>query len=111
MLASDAGHLGLRGSVAGNAAVVLRTGEPGASGLHVVRGPGAGRGADLHPELGRTVRPSSGPAETDFVTALPVISLTLTYLMQVYSALRERNTLGLVIDTLTLETGDAAKRR
>ncbi len=29
--------------------------------------------------------------------------------MQVYSALRERNALGLAIDTLTAETGDAAK--
>ena len=102
-----------------------------------------GAGLILHPELGRTVRPSSGPAETDFVTALyvggsslslvgssnyepqtgalrllflfnsvvgtSVISLTLAYLMQVYSALRERNALGLAIDTLTSETGDAAK--
>jgi hypothetical protein len=97
----------------------------------------------IHPELGRTVRPSSGAAETDFITALyvggsslslvgssnyepqtgplrllflfnsvvgtSVISLTLTYLMQVYTALRERNSLGLAIDTLTSETGDAAK--
>lgn len=97
----------------------------------------------LQPELGRTVRPSSGPAQTDFITALyvggsslslvgssnyepqtgplrllflfnaiagtSVISLTLTYLMQVYTALRSRNALGLAIDTLTSETGDAAK--
>ena len=82
----------------------------------------------LQPELGRGVRPSSGPAHTDFTTALyvggsslslvgssnygrqtaplrllflfnavvgtSVISLTLTYLMQVYSALKDRNALG-----------------
>jgi len=102
-----------------------------------------GAGLILHPELGRTVRPSSGPAQTDFITALyvggsslslvgasnyepqtgplrllflfnavvgtSVISLTLTYLMQVYTALRSRNALGLAIDTLTRETGDAAE--
>lgn len=102
-----------------------------------------GAGLILHPELGRAVRPSSGVAQTDFITALyvggsslslvgssnyqpqtgplrllflfnavvgtSVISLTLTYLMQVYSALRSRNALGLAIDTLTSETGDAAR--
>lgn len=102
-----------------------------------------GAGLILHPELGRGVRPSSGEAQTDFITALyvgggslsivgasnyepqtaplrliflfnavvgtSVISLTLTYLMQVYTALRSRNSLGLAIDTLTAETGDAAK--
>lgn len=102
-----------------------------------------GAGLILHPELGRTVRPPTGPAQTDFITALyvggsslsivgsnsyepqtgplrllflfnavvgtSVISLTLTYLMQVYTALRERNALGLAIDTLTSETGDAAR--
>lgn len=97
----------------------------------------------VHPELGRTVEPSSGPAQTDFVTALyvggsslslvgssgytpqtgamrllfllnavvgtSVLSLTLTYLMQVYTALRSRNALGLAVDTLTRETGDAVQ--
>jgi hypothetical protein len=38
-----------------------------------------------------------------------VISLTLTYLMQVYSALRERNTFGLKLHAASGETGDAAK--
>ena len=102
-----------------------------------------GAGLLIHPELGRTVRPSSGDAQTDFITAVyvagsslslvgssnyepqtgplrllflfnavvgtSVISLTLTYLMQVYTALRSRNALGLEIDTLTAETGDAAR--
>lgn len=102
-----------------------------------------GAGMVLQPELGQTVRPSSGEAQTDFITAVyvggsslslvgssnyepqtgpmrllflfnavvgtSVISLTLTYLMQVYSALRDRNALGLAIDTLTSETGDAAR--
>jgi hypothetical protein len=102
-----------------------------------------GAGLIVHPELGRAVRPSSGGADTDFITALyvggsslslvgssdyapttgplrllflfnsvagtSVISLTLTYLMQVYTALRTRNALGLAIDTLTRETGDASR--
>jgi len=37
-----------------------------------------------------------------------VLSLTLTYLMQVYSALQQRNTLGLKINLMTAESGDAA---
>jgi hypothetical protein len=38
-----------------------------------------------------------------------VVSLTLTYLMQVYSALRQRNAYGLKIHLATAETGDAAE--
>jgi hypothetical protein len=43
------------------------------------------------------------------VVGTSVISLTLTYLMQVYTALRSRNALGLAIDVLTGETGDAVR--
>lgn len=38
-----------------------------------------------------------------------VVSLTLTYVMQVYSALQQRNLLGLKIHLFTAETGDAAE--
>jgi len=38
-----------------------------------------------------------------------VLSLVLSYLVQVYSALRERNALALTIDLMTAETGDAAE--
>src|SRR3954454_18333600 len=38
-----------------------------------------------------------------------IISLTLTYLMQVYAALRERNALGLKMHAMSAETGDAAE--
>lgn len=38
-----------------------------------------------------------------------VLSLVLSYLVQVYSALRERNALALTIDLLTASTGDAAE--
>src|SRR5579875_3602050 len=38
-----------------------------------------------------------------------VLSLVLSYLVQVYSALRERNTLALTIDLMTDATGDAAE--
>ncbi len=37
-----------------------------------------------------------------------VLSLVLSYLVQVYSALRERNALALEVDLMTDETGDAA---
>src|SRR3954465_14870333 len=43
------------------------------------------------------------------VVGMSVLSLTLTYLMQVYSALRERNVLGLKLHLATGETGDAAE--
>ncbi|HEX8246860.1 MAG TPA: hypothetical protein VF599_01655 [Pyrinomonadaceae bacterium] len=40
---------------------------------------------------------------------MSVVSLTLTYLMQVYNALQRRNALGLRTYLLTAETGDAAE--
>jgi len=43
------------------------------------------------------------------VIGTSVISLTLTYLMQVYGALQQRNTLGLQLYLLSGETGDAAE--
>jgi hypothetical protein len=38
-----------------------------------------------------------------------IISLTLTYLMQVYAALRERNALGLKLEAMSNRTGDASE--
>lgn len=43
------------------------------------------------------------------LVGMSVTSLTLTYLMQVYSALRSRNTVGLMIQGQSGETGDAAE--
>ena len=43
------------------------------------------------------------------VIGTSVISLTITYLMQIYGALRSRNSLCLKIHTLSGETGDAAE--
>jgi len=43
------------------------------------------------------------------VIGTSVISLTITYLMQIYGALRSRNSLCLKIHTLSDETGDAAE--
>ena len=97
----------------------------------------------IRPELGGTIRPSSGDSPQDFVTALlvagnslsivgggdyaphssgtrilflvnsligaSVLSLVLSYLVQVYSALRERNALALHVDLMTAGTGDAAE--
>jgi hypothetical protein len=97
----------------------------------------------IRPELGTSIRPSSGDTPTDFVTALlvagnslsivgggdysphtsgtrilyllnsligaSVLSLVLSYLVQVYSALRERNALALTVDLMTGGTGDAAE--
>src|SRR5437764_2524697 len=40
---------------------------------------------------------------------ISVLTLSLTYILQIYSALRERNTLGLKLHVLTRETGDAAE--
>lgn len=96
----------------------------------------------IRPELGTTIRPTSGDTPTDFVTALlvagnslsivgggnyaphstgtrllflvnsligaSVLSLVLSYLVQVYAALRERNALALTIDLMTDGTGNAA---
>jgi len=39
---------------------------------------------------------------------MSVMSLALTYVMQVYDALQERNTFGLTLDQMSAETGDAA---
>lgn len=97
----------------------------------------------IQPELGSGIRPSSGEASRDFMTALmvggnslsivgggdysphtsgtrtlflvnsligaSVLSLVLSYLVQVYSALRERNALALTVDLMTGGTGDAAE--
>lgn len=96
----------------------------------------------IQPEVGTAIRPSSGEAQTDFVTALlvagnslsivgggdysphttgtrllflansligaSVLSLVLSYIVQIYSGLRERNALALAVDLLTDGTGDAA---
>ncbi len=96
----------------------------------------------IHPELDTAIRPSSGSADTDFVTALlvagnslsivgsgdyaphtagtrvvfllnsvigaSVLSLLLSYPLQVYASLRERNALAMTIDLMTDGTGDAA---
>ncbi len=43
------------------------------------------------------------------LVGMSVTSLTITYVMQVYSALRNRNTLGLMLHTQSGETGDAAE--
>ena len=43
------------------------------------------------------------------LVGLSVTSLTLTYLMQVYTALRSRNTLGLTVHAQSGDTGDAAE--
>ncbi len=43
------------------------------------------------------------------LVGMSVTSLALTYLMQVYTALRSRNTLGLMVHTQSGETGDAAE--
>ncbi|MBV9891047.1 MAG: hypothetical protein JO090_09200 [Rhizobacter sp.] len=43
------------------------------------------------------------------LVGMSVTSLTLTYWMQVYTALRSRNTLGLALQTQSAETGDAAE--
>lgn len=108
-----------------------------ASGLTVAAG------LIVHPELGTSVRATSGDTPRDFITAmyaggssvsivgasdftphtaslrmiflfnslvgLSVTFLTLAYLMQVYSALSRRNTLGLNVHLASAETGDAAE--
>jgi len=97
----------------------------------------------VQPELGTTIKPSSGETPKDFVTALlvagnslsivgggdysphspgtrllyllnsligsAVLSLVLSYLVQVYSGLRERNALALTVELMTGNTGDAAE--
>lgn len=65
-----------------------------------------------------TVGPSDFPAATtgmrlfyliNSLLGFSVVSLTVTYLMQVYGALQRRNTLGLKMYLLTRKTGDAAE--
>ena len=57
--------------------------------------------------------PRSAPLKLFFLLnamiGTSIISLTLTYLMQVYTALRERNAFGLRMHELLGETGDAAE--
>ena len=68
----------------------------------------------IHPALGSG---EFGPRTTPYrllywfnsLVGMSVLSLTLTYLMQVYSALRERNVLGLKLHLASGETGDAAE--
>src|SRR3954452_2030043 len=43
------------------------------------------------------------------LVGMSVVSLTLTYVMQVYAALQRRNALGLKLHLITAETGDAAE--
>jgi hypothetical protein len=43
------------------------------------------------------------------IAGVSVVSLTLTYLMQVYNALQKRNAFGLKTHLMTAETGDAAE--
>lgn len=45
----------------------------------------------------------------DALAGASALSLTISYLIQVYSALRERNALALTVDTMTDCTGDAAR--
>lgn len=97
----------------------------------------------IQPELGGAIRPSSGEASTDIVTALlvagnslsivgggdyaphstatrlvflansligaSVLSMVLSYLVQVYAALRERNALALTVDLMSDGTGEASE--
>jgi hypothetical protein len=69
-------------------------------------------GSSLSIVGGSDFAPQSAGAKLLFllnsVIGTSVISLTITYLMQVYGALRNRNSLCLKIHTLSGETGDAA---
>jgi hypothetical protein len=62
---------------------------------------------------GSNFAPQSGGAKLLFflnsIIGTSVISLTITYLMQIYAALRSRNSLCLKIHGLSGETGDAAE--
>jgi hypothetical protein len=57
--------------------------------------------------------PATGPMQLlylfDSLVGVSVLSLTLTYLMQVYTALRERNSLAMELHLLSAETDDAAE--
>jgi len=69
-------------------------------------------GSSLSIVGGSNFGPQSSGAKLLFllnsVIGTSVISLTITYLMQIYGALRSRNTLCLKIHALSGETGDAA---
>lgn len=58
-------------------------------------------------------KPQSGVFQAFYtlnsLIGMSVMSLVLTYVMQIYSALESRNALGLAIHTLSGETGDAAE--
>jgi hypothetical protein len=58
-------------------------------------------------------KPQSAPFQALYMVnsliGTAVMSLVLTYVMQIYNALRTRNALGLAIQTLSDETGDAAE--
>jgi hypothetical protein len=70
-------------------------------------------GSSLSIVGGGNFAPQSAGAKLLFllnsVIGTSVISLTLTYLMQIYGALRSRNALCLKIDALSAQTGDAAE--
>ncbi|WP_407189101.1 two pore domain potassium channel family protein [Bradyrhizobium centrosematis] len=70
-------------------------------------------GSSLSIVGGSNFGPQSGGAKLLFllnsVIGTSVISLTITYLMQIYGALRSRNSLCLKIHALSGETGDAAE--
>jgi hypothetical protein len=57
--------------------------------------------------------PMSSPMRLFFfgnsLVGISVLTLGITYLLQIFSALRERNTLGLKLHVLTRQTGDAAQ--
>jgi hypothetical protein len=76
------------------------------SGLYVA-------GSSLSIVGGSNFAPQSAGAKLLFlvnsVIGTSVISLTITYLMQIYGALRSRNSLCLKIHALSGETGDAAE--
>jgi len=58
-------------------------------------------------------KPQSGVFQAIYMMnsliGMSVMSLVLTYVMQIYNALRTRNALGLAIQTLSDDTGDAAE--
>ncbi|WP_439375167.1 two pore domain potassium channel family protein [Bradyrhizobium sp. DASA03120] len=70
-------------------------------------------GSSLSIVGGSSFGPQSSGAKLLFllnsVIGTSVISLTITYLMQIYGALRSRNSLCLKIHALSAETGDAAE--
>jgi len=58
-------------------------------------------------------KPQSAPFQALYMLnsliGMSVMSLVLTYVMQIYNALRTRNALGLAVQTLSDDTGDAAE--